>query len=165
MADFLSRHRLEHNDYGLIDEVFQVVKEKAFSPLADMFALANKHVCKDWALVVWFKDAGQPVHVRQVLGVGPGGSALHSSLRRQGLMDRAAGLISSSVRSSTEQQYEYPLRRYYSWCSDKELDLMDTSPMVVANFLAKMTDTHNLSQAIVVVYRSPRPTWEPSASP
>ena len=63
-------------------------------------------------------------------------------------------MVRRSVRPSTEKQYEYPLRRYYDWCSARGLDPVDTTPVQVTNFLADMAGEHKLSQSALAVYRS-----------
>ena len=44
MADYFSRHTIEHHEYGLINEVFLQVVARFFRPKFDLFASEHLHV-------------------------------------------------------------------------------------------------------------------------
>ena len=57
MADFFSRHTIDHHEFGLTDQVFQKVAQMFFLPGFDLFASSKMHVVEEWASYCWTKDA------------------------------------------------------------------------------------------------------------
>ena len=57
MADYFSRHTVEHHEYGLVQEVFDRVVRHFFTPRFDLFASKDLHVVSDWASFCWTKGA------------------------------------------------------------------------------------------------------------
>ena len=57
MADYFSRHRIEHHEYGLVPEVFDKVVRNFFIPEFDLFASEDLHVTEEWASFCWTKNA------------------------------------------------------------------------------------------------------------
>ena len=49
MADYFSRHTIEHHEYGLVQEVFDRVVRHFFRPRFDLFASKFLHVTDKWA--------------------------------------------------------------------------------------------------------------------
>ena len=57
MADYFSRHTIEHHEYGLDREVFNLVTKTIFSPQFDLFASHSLHVTDRWASFCWTAGA------------------------------------------------------------------------------------------------------------
>ena len=59
MADYFSRYRIEHHEYGLLQEVFDKVVDRFFTPRFDLFASEDMHVVETWASFCWTKGAAK----------------------------------------------------------------------------------------------------------
>ena len=57
MADYFSRHRIEHHEYGLLPEFFDKVVNEFFHPQYDVFASEDLHVTDRWAGFCWTSGA------------------------------------------------------------------------------------------------------------
>ena len=57
MVDFFSRHTIAHHEFGLTNEVFQLVCQSFFLPEFDLFASSEMHVVEKWASYCWTNDA------------------------------------------------------------------------------------------------------------
>ena len=57
MADFFSRHTIEHHEFGLIQSAFDKIVDKFFLPQFDLFASSKLHVTEKWASYCWTRDA------------------------------------------------------------------------------------------------------------
>ena len=53
MADYFSRHTVEHHEYGLVQEVFDNVVRHFLMPDFDLFASKDLHVTSRWASFCW----------------------------------------------------------------------------------------------------------------
>ena len=57
MADYFSRHTVDHHEYGLTREAFARVVDHLFMPKFDLFASEELHVVDEWASFCWTKGS------------------------------------------------------------------------------------------------------------
>ena len=73
---------------------------------------------------------------------------------KKGFSARAASIMASARRSSTTRTYDARLKRFYSWCEERNTDPSSASVTQISDFLQQLFDKHKFSPTTIAGYRS-----------
>jgi len=83
--------------------------------------------------------------------------AIRSTLKKQGLSDKAISLIQASTAASTNRAYNSIWRAWYRWCQQRKVNIVEATVTEITNFLAELFESHG--QAYVSLARSALASW------
>ena len=81
-------------------------------------------------------------------------AVIKRSLRKRRFSERAATLISTSRRQSTNVVYDAKWRVFTDWCTSRKVNPLDPSPRRLADFFIHLFDEKELSISTIKGYRS-----------
>jgi len=85
------------------------------------------------------KTRGASTNTKQILKTGDLDS-FRKKLSSEGILDKAASLITGSRRKGTNANYESAWRKWSDWCCRKEIDPFGCNLKFILDFLAELFD-------------------------